>query len=254
MTARAKNAAAKIIFVTGTDTGVGKTLLASLLLVHLRKAGCHALAMKPFCSGGREDVRFLGALQDGELQAEEICPFHFTEPVAPLVAGRMHRRRIRLTEVLDRIRKLTLRCERLIVEGSGGLFVPLGEGYTVADLIGRLHCSVVVVARNRLGTLNHTLLTARALRAMGVSRLQVAVMNGTRSDLSSRSNIRVLRRLLTPAKVFCIPSFGADASRPEAVKRNYKKVKKTLAQLAEAGNLWPVPSNIEEPTGQRKAC
>src|ERR1017187_6787143 len=85
----------------GTDTGVGKTLLTGLLLHHLRQSGCHALAMKPFCAGSRSDTEFLLAAQDGELTPDEITPFFFAEPLAPLVAARRHHRNIRLPEVLQ---------------------------------------------------------------------------------------------------------------------------------------------------------
>ena len=80
----------KIIFITGTDTGVGKTLLTALLLHHLRQTGVHALAMKPFCSGGRADVRLLQSLQRGELSDAEMNPFYFAEPIAPFVAAKKH--------------------------------------------------------------------------------------------------------------------------------------------------------------------
>ena len=154
--------AKRIIFVTGTDTGVGKTLLTGLLLYHLRQRGCHALAMKPFCSGSRADTEFLRAVQDGELTSDEVTPFFFAEPLAPLVAARKHRRTIRLKEVVRRIRRLSDRCECLLIEGIGGLLVPLGEGFTVRDLVARLGCEVIIVSRNRLGTINHTILTGAA--------------------------------------------------------------------------------------------
>src|SRR5579859_7771518 len=99
MKSRPRQRTGKIIFITGTDTGVGKTVFTSLLLHHLRKSGVYALAMKPFCSGGRGDVWLLRAMQDGELSEEEINPFHFPEPVAPLVSARQHKRRIPLTNV-----------------------------------------------------------------------------------------------------------------------------------------------------------
>ena len=95
---------ARTIFITGTDTGVGKTLLTALLLTHLRDGGCKARALKPFSSGGREDAELLFKLQDGELTLDEINPFHFSEPLAPLVAARIHRRSISLREVLAHIR------------------------------------------------------------------------------------------------------------------------------------------------------
>ncbi len=135
----------RIIFITGTDTGVGKTLLTGLLLHHLRQSGCHALAMKPFCSGGTADVEFLHAVQQRELEPAEITPFYFSEPIAPLLAARKHHRRVRLPEVLMQIRRIAKRCECLLIEGSGGLLVPLGERYDVADLIVKLNCEVSTI-------------------------------------------------------------------------------------------------------------
>ena len=162
----------RIIFVTGTDTGVGKTLLTASLLFHLRQSGVSALAMKPFCSGGTADVDLIQAIQGGDPPREEVNPFYFPEPVAPLIAARKRRQRIRLSQVLRAIARMDKRCECLIVEGSGGLLVPLGEGFTVADVIANLECDVVVVGKNKLGTLNHTLLTVEALRAREVTRLK----------------------------------------------------------------------------------
>ena len=98
--------AKKIIFITGTDTGVGKTLLTALLLHHLRQTGVRALAMKPFCSGGRADVKLLQSLQPGELSDEEMNPFFFKEPIAPLIAAEKNHRIIRLKEVIDRIKHI----------------------------------------------------------------------------------------------------------------------------------------------------
>ncbi|MCX6928449.1 MAG: dethiobiotin synthase [Verrucomicrobia bacterium] len=133
--ARQRRQAHRIIFITGTDTGVGKTLLTGLLLHYLRHSGCHALAMKPFCSGSRADAEFLHAVQENELTLDEINPFFFSEPLAPLVAARKHQRSICLSSVLRRIRSLASRCQCLLVEGIGGVMVPLGEGFCVADLI-----------------------------------------------------------------------------------------------------------------------
>ncbi len=101
----------KIIFVTGTDTGVGKTLLTGLLLCHLRRRGVNALAMKPFCSGGRNDIELIQALQNHALPDEEVNPFYFPEPLAPLVAARKHRRRISLSQVLRSIERVETQCE-----------------------------------------------------------------------------------------------------------------------------------------------
>src|ERR1051326_5574870 len=96
----------RTIFITGTDTGVGKTVLTGLLLAHLRAIGGHAMALKPFCSGSRKDVDLLYALQDGELAAEAINPFYFREPVAPLIAARQHGRLLPLGQVLEQLQRV----------------------------------------------------------------------------------------------------------------------------------------------------
>jgi dethiobiotin synthetase len=225
----------RIIFVTGTDTGVGKTLLTGLLLHHLRAEGCHALAMKPFCSGGTSDVDFLGTVQDGELTAKEMNPFYFAEPVAPLVSARKHQRKITLIEAVKSIKKIATRCEILIVEGSGGLLVPLGENFSVATLIKSLKCEIIVVAKNRLGVINHTLLTVVALRQLGCRKMKVVLMDGDAMDYSARSNALILSELIDemPMKAPLIPIgyLGKDATNLEAVKDSSKKIKKMLAQV-----------------------
>jgi len=221
----------KIIFVTGTDTGVGKTVFTGLLLHHLRTTGVHALAMKPFCSGGRGDVRLLRALLDKELSEDEINSFYFPEPVAPLVSVRQRKRLISLGEVVRCIGKVAARCECLLIEGSGGLLVPLGEKYFVSDLIRRLDCEVIVVARNQLGTINHTLLTVSALRRFGVKNIAIALMSTSRKDASVKTNGEVLRGLLKGIEVHEIKFLGKNASKNGVLKKSHRKVKKTLAQM-----------------------
>ena len=222
----------KIIFITGTDTGVGKTLLAALLLKHLRETGCHALAMKPFCSGNREDVKVLQSLQPGELSDEEANPYFFSRPVAPLVALRKSRRTISLSEVLNRIRAIKKQCDSLVIEGSGGLLVPLSEGFMVADLISALNGRVVVVARDRLGTINHTLLTIEALRVRNLRRIKVALMGAGKADYSAATNEGILRELLG-LPVLKLPFLGRGSIVKTIEKSSFKKIKKTLAEILE---------------------
>ncbi|HWD92174.1 MAG TPA: dethiobiotin synthase [Verrucomicrobiae bacterium] len=231
MKSRARRRPEKIIFVTGTDTGVGKTIFTGLLVHHLRNAGIHALAMKPFCSGGRGDVRLLRAMQDGELTEDEINPFYFPEPVAPLVSSRQHNRAISPGEVVRQIDKISTRCEYLLIEGSGGLLVPLGEKFLVADLIKRLECEVVVVSRNRLGTINHTLLTVNALKTAGVKKIAIAFMEIGKKDASMKTNGRILSELLRPVRLFGFEFLGKNASKSGVLKKSHRKVKKTLARM-----------------------
>ena len=229
MKARAPRRPGKIIFVTGTDTGVGKTIFTGLFVYHLRERGVHALAMKPFCSGSRADVRLLRAMQDAELSEDEINPFYFSEPVAPLVSARRNKRRISLGEVVQRIKKMAARCECLLVEGSGGLLVPLGEKYCVSDVIKRLKCEVILVSRNQLGTINHTLLTTNALKRFGVQNISVALMGTSKKDASVEKNGEVLREFLGKIRVREILFLGKNPNKIGVLKKSHTKVKKTLA-------------------------
>jgi dethiobiotin synthetase len=224
--------AAKIIFVTGTDTGVGKTVLTALLLHHLRSNGVRALAMKPFCSGGLGDVRLLQSLQKGELSDREMNPYFFGKPLAPLVAAKKGAKPIRSDQVVQKIQRIAMRCDCLLIEGSGGLLVPLGPNFSVADLIKRLKCAVVIAARNRLGTINHTLLTVSALREKGISfnNQTVVLMPSGKKDLSSRTNVKVLDRLLT-CPVVEIPDLGTMSASTGAICRGGKKYHGLLDQI-----------------------
>ncbi len=221
----------RIIFITGTDTGVGKTVLTGLLLHHLRRRGCHALAMKPFCCGGTADIEALRAIQDGELTREEITPFYFPEPLAPWVAARKHHRAIHIEEVLTRVRCLARRCECLLIEGIGGLLVPLTRHQTVRDLIVALDCEVILVSANRLGTLNHTLLSALALEAAGVNKYKTVLMNFTQLDASVRSNSRMLALLLAPHSSYPLGYLGPHPLQMGGLEEKCKKVQKTLARI-----------------------
>lgn len=223
----------KIIFVTGTDTGVGKTVFTGLLLHHLRTTGVHALAMKPFCSGGRGDVRLLREMMDAELNQEEINPFYFPEPVAPLVSMRQRKRLIPLAEVVRCIKKIAARCECLLIEGSGGLRVPLGEKYFVSDLIERLDCEVIVVARNQLGTINHTLLTVDVLKNFCTKTIAVALVSTRKKDASVKTNGEILRGLLGGIGVHEIIFLSKNASKSGVLKKSHTKVKKTLARFCD---------------------
>ena len=225
--------AKKIIFITGTDTGVGKTLLTALLLHHLRQSGCRALAIKPFCSGGRDDMGLLQSVQRGELSDAEVNPFYFSAPVAPLVELRKTKKNISLKDVVVHIRRIERKCDCLLIEGSGGLMVPLGKGYLVEDLVAELDCRVIVVARNQLGTINHTLLTVARLRAKGIKKrhIMVALMSGPKTDASSASNEKILGELLRPVLVVNFPNVAGRDAKKEVNKLAFGPAKRALRRL-----------------------
>ena len=240
-----------LVFITGTDTGVGKTLLAAMLLQHLRRNGCNALAMKPFCSGGRGDARLLNRLQFQALSMDDMNPFCFQEPLAPGVAARIEGRTIRLAEAKARILAARSRCARLLVEGAGGLLAPLGEGFTLLDLVQELGGQVVVVGPNRLGVINHVLLTVQLLQIKGIKRIKAVLMGQRREDRSAESNPQVLAEILWPVRVYTIPYLGEKALQSGAIERTAKKIKKTLALIFGINDLSDT-ATVEEAGGRTK--
>jgi len=220
----------RIVFVTGTDTGVGKTIFAASMVWYLRSKGVQALGIKPFCSGGRDDVKLLQQVQSGQLTAEEVNPFYFPEAVAPLISARKHRRKITLVDAVRRIRAVQRKCDVLVIEGSGGLLVPLGENFMVADLISALNCELIVVARNRLGTINHTLLTVNAARRLRVKSVKVGLMDCGDRDNSTATNFEILRELLGPISVVKYPFLGRKPASLKAFRRQSKILEKVLAE------------------------
>ena len=243
----------KYLFVTGTDTGVGKTVLTAMLLAFLRRGGGRALAMKPFCSGSRGDARLLHRLQKEFLTLEDVNPFYFDRPLAPGAAARGGGQKAPLGVVLGKIQAAAGRCDLLLVEGVGGVMVPLGGDYTVRDLIRGLECKTIVVCANRLGTINHTLLTAEALEGAGIEEFTIAMMGVKNPDISAASNPRMIRRMLPSRPVFCLPHLGFRAGTAGAVKRNVKYLKKTLAQLA-GGDILSIVRSQNEKGLDNKVC
>ena len=235
----------KAIFITGTDTGAGKTYLTALLLAHLRQKGIHALAMKPFCSGSRDDVELLQALQGREIGDELMNPFYFEEPIAPLAAAREHSRVISLDTVLAKISEVKAKCDVLLIEGVGGVLVPLGEDYDVLKLIQKLSCRVIVAARNKLGAINHSLLTLRALQSAGERDIVLVLMGCEGGGFLGTINKRILRELAPSVDIILIPFLKKEALGFEGVKTNCKKLKKSLALLEKFANFTPALSKKE---------
>ena len=229
----------KIVFISGTDTGAGKTVLTGLLLAHLRATGVHALAMKPFCSGPRDDAKLLFELNEGELPIGILNPFYFRRPLAPLVAARLERRQVSLKHTIAKIGEIQKKCDVLIVEGAGGIFVPLGERFMVSDLIARLHCHIFLVARNGIGVINHVLLSAAAIRRLVKMQTTVVLMGRPRGDVSVQSNPALLRELLPQNEVFEVPVLKARLNRADVIRRQAKVHEQLLNKLVTSSSLSP---------------
>src|SRR5665213_1353000 len=117
------------LFITGTDTGVGKTVLTALLARFLRGRDFNVVALKPVCSGGREDALALHKALDGALTLDEINPWHFRAAIAPSLAAKLEKQTLRLAPVLAHIHAMREKSDVTLVEGAGGLLSPLGEDF-----------------------------------------------------------------------------------------------------------------------------
>jgi dethiobiotin synthetase len=164
---------AKAYFVTGTDTGVGKTYACCALLHAARRQGLRALAMKPVAAGietdrRNEDVERLLAAASAPAERALVNPFCFAEPVAPHIAAEREGRTIEAEPILSAFDRLRTAADLLLVEGVGGFRVPLSPTFDTADLAQRLALPVILVVGLRLGCLNHALLSAEAIAARGL--------------------------------------------------------------------------------------
>lgn len=154
-------------FVTGTDTGVGKTHITRLLLEACRRAGIDAVGYKPVACGDRDDARILSEASGG-LPEDEVNPVYLKSALAPYVAGLLENRPVDTAVLVDGYRRLQEKHQVVIAEGAGGWEVPIAANYRISDLAAELGLPVVIVAANRLGALNHILLTVGAIRARGL--------------------------------------------------------------------------------------
>jgi dethiobiotin synthetase len=186
------------LFITGTDTGVGKTHVTAALLREFRRRRLHAGAFKPIAcgSGGRNDAKIYRRLMNNEVPLDLINPIYLRRPLAPSIAAKLERRHIDFDAIHSAFCILTSAFSPILVEGAGGLLVPIKRNYFVADLIRELELPVVIVSRLSLGTINHTLLTVRQAQAMD---LEVAgiILNDTlgRRGLAELTNIKVVPEL-----------------------------------------------------------
>jgi dethiobiotin synthetase len=175
----------KAIFITGTDTGVGKTVAAAALARLLLEWGANVGVMKPVTSGCREESGRLVS-EDAELLAwsaglagvdADVAPYILRQPIAPAEAAGRDGVRIDFRIIGAAFTRLASRYDFVIVEGAGGLMVPLVEGLLVADLVNYLSLPLLVVTRPNLGTVNHTLLTCFAAKQLGITVSGVVINN-----------------------------------------------------------------------------
>jgi dethiobiotin synthetase len=182
----------KGIFITGTDTGVGKTYVGVGITSALRKLGVDVGVMKPAETGCRRrggelipaDAVALMKASGSRDPLDLVNPYRFSKPLAPSVAAALEGERVEKTEILAAYRKLKQRHEFMLVEGAGGIMVPLSDDYLYLDLVKDLKLPVMIVARPSLGTINHTLLTIMALRSAKVTIAGIVINHAKESNKS----------------------------------------------------------------------
>ncbi len=154
-------------FITGTDTNVGKTYVTALIVRTLREEGLRAVGFKPVSSGDRLDGKIL-ASASGDLPLDLVNPLHFQTALAPHVAALLENKSINPENLIAAYHDLATVNDCVLVEGAGGWEVPLKSDYFVSDLAKHLDLPVIIVAHNRLGALNHILLTISAIQTKGL--------------------------------------------------------------------------------------
>lgn len=201
-------------FVTGTDTGVGKTLVSAALVYHFAQQGFKSAGMKPIAAGCQvadgvlrsDDVAQLQQASNVDLPREIVNPYAFEPPLAPHIAAEMGGTRIELGLIHAAFKKASEAADILVVEGVGGFRVPLNDKEDTADLASLLGLPVILVVGMRLGCLNHALLTAEAVAARGL-RLAGWVANGIEPDMAAQQeNLQALQQRIN-APCLAVVSF-----------------------------------------------
>ena len=184
-------------FITGTDTGIGKTYCGCGLIRAARAAGIKCSGMKPFCTGDTADVDLIAAAGGNDVPQHLLNPVWLRPPLAPYAAAMLENRPIDITAVQRAYHEVAAGHDLVLVEGAGGLLVPILRDYSFRDLAVDLDLSVILVAPNRLGMINHVLLNAESIAKAGL-RLALVILNELDPEptLASQTNPSILEELL----------------------------------------------------------
>ena len=171
------------IFITGTGTEIGKTVIAGGLAASLRQSGMNVGVMKPISTGDTADAQFLKHAAQVDDELSSINPIYLRHPLAPSVAARIEEKEIDLSSIETLFTEFQQKYDFVIVEGVGGIAVPIQDDFLVAHLIQRLQLPILIVAAVGLGTLNHTLLTVAFARQFNI-QIAGIVLNGLRPEIA----------------------------------------------------------------------
>lgn len=189
------------LFVTGTDTGVGKTYFTTLFLRALRARGIDAVGFKPISCDAIADVEAIAAASDYSGPIQDLNPVHFDQPLAPLTAAILQGIQVDLDPIFKTFERLTSSHSSVIVEGAGGWLVPILPDYFMADLAVALGIPVLIVAENKLGALNHTLLTIDSLQRRNVTCAGLILNNRVEPNSPAAATNRAILETLVPIPI-----------------------------------------------------
>ncbi len=215
----------KGIFVTGTDTGVGKTVIAAGLVKIARNNGLRAVAVKPVESGcivrdGQlypEDGSFLRKASEGDITLDECVPFRFSLPASPARAAAASGSTLHLGDLREHVLALAEDADLTVVEGAGGLLVPIQGNLMMIDLVEQLGFPALIVARSGLGTINHSLLTLQALNQRGIEALGIVLScSSYESGPEEKFTPSDLARLAQPVPVLVMPYLSSKTKSDPA--------------------------------------
>jgi dethiobiotin synthetase len=202
--------------ITGTDTGIGKTFCGCGLIRAARTAGVNCSGMKPFCAGDNSDVELIAAASGNDIPRHLLNPVWLRPPLAPYAAAMLENRPIDINAVQKAYHELAANHDLVFVEGAGGLLVPILRDYNFRDLAVDLKLEVILVAPNRLGVINHVLLSTESIANAGL-RLALLILNelDTEPTLATQTNPSILGELLD-VPLYLSPFQNTDFS--EALK------------------------------------
>jgi dethiobiotin synthetase len=186
-------------------------------------------ALKPLCSGGREDAQLLHAAADAKLKLDYVNPWHFRAPLSPALAAKREKRVVSLREVSSHVWNIAHHFDVVLVEGAGGLLSPLGEHFSTRELIAALGADTFIAACNQLGVVNHVRLTLEALPPIVAARARLALMSPPRCDEASESNVELLREFVPPDHIAVLPRFRKATDFEHMVKQ--RDVQRALSAL-----------------------
>lgn len=196
---------AKGFFITGTDTGIGKTVVAGAVIRLLKAEGLDACGMKPVETGCPrkgdalfpQDGAFLKTVSETGESLDAVAPCRFEHPLAPMVAAEMENTEMDADRLVEGFRRLSQRHEAVIIEGAGGLLVPIRRDYFMMDMARDFALPLIVVASPALGTINHTLLTVRHALAGGLAVAGVVInfIRPPAGSLAEKTNSDILKKL-----------------------------------------------------------